>query len=136
MVSLLEKRCEKWVDECGDDVLIVPSPCGGKLYRDKICRDLRDKYNPHLIKPAERMGKSEYEQYADMFCSFSNLIGHFVGLATSSLNIFENLSAMELDANDLLLGDYLRLKKVAGVDVLMPTEKLVRMCFKEWERKF
>ena len=135
MASLLYGKCEEWTDENGLSVLKVPSPFGGLFYIDEKARDLRKIYNPHFkISEVAKMGSAGLEEFADNICMLFPIMEAFGGFSLEELDRYAS-AYQNTSAPARLVGrDFMREKKIAGINSVFPTEKLISSCFGKWKK--
>ena len=125
---------DKWIDENGDNVIITPFI--GKIYEDKLSMELNHKYNMYRPpKSIGALGKTEWETAANSLAEFYHVLRSTVGINAEELdNVGDEFSTScrfgrSWDYGPLEKRGFLRTKKVMGIEVLFPTEQLIKRAF-------
>ncbi len=134
MSSLMYNECKEWIDEMGKSVLMVPSPCGGIFYVDKISMDLTKKYNPHFIEREIKLGSAGLESFATNIARLFPIMESFGGFGEKDLDSFAEVYQNTSSPQRLIDVDCLREKMITGTKVLFATEKFVSGFFDEWKK--
>ena len=131
---------EKWIDENGKNVFITPF--FNKIFTDEESMELDKKYNLYLPPTSiSALGKTEYETAADSLNQVYHLLHQTVGIDAEELDkIGDELSTRCLfgrswDYSALAGSGILRKKKVRGIEVLFPTEDLIKRAFEERKQR-
>ncbi|MAH46531.1 hypothetical protein CMI37_11935 [Candidatus Pacearchaeota archaeon] len=136
MVDDVRKQ-KRWIDEEGSPVEIVSF--FSHLYSDASCLDFSRRYQ--LFKPPvlkRGLGKTEIESAAESLLTLYYFVRHCVGVEKETLesigdaNLIGSVSGpftKVWEYGVLLDKEFLRLKKVGGIEVIFPTEELVGLGF-------
>lgn len=112
---------KSWTDENGKPVEFIPF--FSTLYRDDESRRL-DKFYDVSSCPdypmSSTLGKTEHECFARNLLGVCKAVGFFVGFDKDELEKYDSYEGAFFPTS------YLRLKKVRGIEVLFPTEELLK----------
>jgi len=125
---------EVWPDENGDKVIITPFIT--TIYKDKSSMELNSKYNIYQPpKSIEALGKTQWETAANTLTEFYHVLRRTVGINSKELDqVGEEFSTScrfgkSWDYSPLEDRGFFRTKKVMGIEVLFPTEELIKRAF-------
>jgi len=127
MASLLESKCENWIDETGDSIVIVSSPCGGKFYIDAVSRKLNKKYNPFVSRGGIKLGSAGLEGFAVDIARLFPIMQSFGGISEESLNAYSKVYQNLGYPQRLVSSNCLREKMIMGTKVLFATEHFIQL---------
>jgi hypothetical protein len=123
----MESVCKKWTDERGKRVTIVPFL--RESYSDEISSKLTLEYNIHTCPQYQvpsSLGETEAELFALRLLCACSALGEFVGFRREELDKLARAYQETGNPSDLLSRGLLRKKLIRGIEVLFPTEELLK----------
>jgi len=119
---LREKHAKEWFDENG--IIVEKTPFFKILYRDEESRKLDSEYDVHSCSSrmvSSTLGDASHECFVAHLLGVCKAVGHFVGFEKDELKAYDSHEKAYFPFER-----YFRLKKVHGIEVLFPTEELLK----------
>ena len=117
-----KKYPKEWPDEDGN--LVKKIPFFGTLYQDEESRKLDSEYDVHSCSSrmvSSTLGDASHECFVAHLLGVCKAVGYFVGFEKTELGRYDSHEKAHFP-----IGRHFRLKKVHGIEVLFPTEALLK----------